>query len=95
MQYFFILGNNPALSVAELSAVFGLDNSAGVIHELPLQSVFILDIDRDIDTQKLIRRLGGTIKIGKVVSAAAKTDFASLVREAEKIPQPHFLLWRR
>ena len=60
MKYFFILGNNPTLSMAELAAVF-----AEVVNwQLVSSQVCIVDLPKEIDAQKLIRRLGGTIKIG-------------------------------
>ena len=52
MQYFFILGSNPTLSVAELSAVFDLNINVRAIssqkvgkHELLLlENVFVLKV---------------------------------------------------
>jgi len=61
MKYFFILGNNPTLSFAEIASVFNLK---------PEQVLFlsadalIVDMNIDLDVQSLIRRLGGTIKLG-------------------------------
>jgi len=64
MQYFFILGNNPTLSLAEISAVFDLvDKNQG---EFIAPNIFILNINQDIQPNKLIKRLGGIIKIGKI-----------------------------
>ena len=68
MKYFFILGNNPTLSVAELSAVFGLSDKK----ELPAENliagggVLLLETNEEINARHLIKNLGGTIKIGLV-----------------------------
>lgn len=59
MKYFFILGNNPALSIAEILAVLPASNGWQLVSE----QVFILETE-EFDAQKMIRRLGGTIKIG-------------------------------
>ena len=61
MTYFFILGNNPMLSMAELKAIFPLSKG-----EILANNVFLLNIEEPIEPQKLIRRLGGTIKFGVV-----------------------------
>src|SRR3989344_577266 len=61
MQYFFILGKNPTLSFAEIVSVFQLK---------PWQILYlgeeaaVVEMEREIDAQQIIRRLGGTIKIG-------------------------------
>ena len=70
MRYFFILGNNPTLSFAELALVLDLK---------PVNVVFlskeaaIIDIDNEklhegdiSQCRQLMRRLGGTIKIGVI-----------------------------
>lgn len=64
MQYFFILGNNPTLSIAEISAVFNLKK--GNESYLAAQNAFILKTNQDINPTELIKKLGGTIKIGKI-----------------------------
>jgi tRNA G10 N-methylase Trm11 len=66
MKYFFVLGNNPALSVAEIAAV------------LPTARLFLINSQvlgaetvEMIDAPALIKRLGGTIKIGQLEEEAA------------------------
>lgn len=59
MTYFFILGNNPGLSLAELSAVLPCQDGRLVNNEL-----FIWETDNEIAPEKLIKNLGGVIKIG-------------------------------
>lgn len=59
MIYFFVLGNNPALSLAELSAVLPCQDGALISNE-----VFIWETGNEIVPEKLIKVLGGVIKIG-------------------------------
>jgi len=60
MKYFFILGTNQALSLAELDSVIGGIDKGQIYNK----TVFIIDTEKKIDAKKLISRLGGTIKIG-------------------------------
>jgi len=60
-KYFFILGSNPTLSIAELSTVFP---QAPVT--IANQDALILDLNEKIDAKQLITKLGGTIKIGRL-----------------------------
>lgn len=57
----FILGTNPALSLAELLAVFGEKN-------WQVQNSLAIADKIDIQADKLIRRLGGTVKIARVLA---------------------------
>ncbi|MCK5062041.1 hypothetical protein KAR28_05865 [Candidatus Parcubacteria bacterium] len=68
MKYFFILGSNPTLSLAELSAVFDLAKNPKEFKLL--DNVLILELDHDINPASLIKRLGGTIKIGQIEKTA-------------------------
>jgi len=69
MRYFFILGTNPALSVAELAAVTALDN-----WQLLADDFLVADSEREINPDNLIKRLGGMIKIGRIVSEIKKEN---------------------
>lgn len=60
MKYFFILGSNPALSTAELAAVF---NHGGL--SLIQKNIAILDTDSEIKPE-IIKKIGGTIKFGLI-----------------------------
>jgi len=62
MQYVFILGHNPKLSVAEILALLP---NAKIIKET--DSFLILEND-EINCDDFLNRLGGTIKIGRVIS---------------------------
>jgi tRNA G10 N-methylase Trm11 len=91
MKYFFILGNNPTLSIAEISAVFGLTKNATAVEthcnvSLPVGNVFILETAKPINAPELIKKLGGTIKIGEIADGTAvETNYASLPDEIKKI----------
>lgn len=67
MKYFFILGTNTALSVAELVAVLGLGNT-----ELVAPDFLLWETDTEINPASLITRLGGIIKIGLIRAEADK-----------------------
>lgn len=79
MKYFFVLGNNPALSVAEIAAIF----PSGRLF-LINRSVLGLEIEQLVDAKSLIGRLGGTIKMGQLEGDCA--DFPDKWQKAaEKI----------
>lgn len=61
MKYFFILGNNPSLSIAELNSLLNIKKS-----ELLTPNFLIADLNIEINPEKLIQRLGGIIKIGLI-----------------------------
>ena len=73
MKYFFVLGTNTALSIAELHAVLDLSN-----WQLLAADLLIADSAREIQAEKLIARLGGTIKIGLVRDEIAAGDMVRL-----------------
>lgn len=82
MKYFFILGNNPALSIAEISAVFGLDDNSKT--EFLSSEVFLLETENNFNPAELIKKLGGIIKIG-TISNEFNFDNQKIVAEAEKL----------
>jgi tRNA G10 N-methylase Trm11 len=66
MKYLFVLGNNPALSLAELSSVFTRSKIALINNDVAL-----LDT-AEFEASDLIRRLGGTIKIASLEKEVEK-----------------------
>jgi tRNA G10 N-methylase Trm11 len=60
-KYFFILGSNPTLSLAELSAVF---SRAGKL-SLAQTNIAILDTNQEISAN-IIKKIGGIVKFGLV-----------------------------
>src|SRR6056297_2354971 len=77
MKYLFALGNNPALSLAELSAVFGGEKITLINNDLAL-----LDMEK-IDPGKTIKNLGGTIKIASLEKKLS--DHSQIKTEALKL----------
>ena len=67
MKYVFILGHNPKLSAAEVLAVLP---KAKVVTET---SSFLIIENSKIDCEEILKQLGGTIKIGEVVSDGIDT----------------------
>lgn len=59
MKYFFLLGSNPALSLAELMAVVNLKNPTLIGDDF-----LISECEAEIEANSLIKSLGGIIKIG-------------------------------
>lgn len=73
MKYFFNLGNNPTLSIAEITAKFPNNH-----YSLISDDILLLTSKSKINTKKTINELGGTIKIGKII------DFNSPINNFEK-----------
>ncbi len=64
MKYFFILGSNPTLSVAELLSFF----PEFLSYKLLSEEVLIMEFSKEIDEKKVIKELGSVIKIGTILS---------------------------
>ena len=81
MKYFFVLGTNCALSVAELQAVLNLTKV-----QLVAPDFLLWETDHEINPEKLINSLGGIIKIGLIKKELAQsTDqqlLAAIIEEA-------------
>ena len=73
MQYFFILGRNPTLSVAEITNVLQVETNNLQIKKIS-KEVLILETRDKINLAKLQEKLGGTIKVGKILT---EIDFDS------------------
>lgn len=68
MKCVFILGKNPELSAAEIMAVLP---SAIIVAKTDL---FLILENKEFDCQKILRQLGGTIKIGRVIGTEISTQ---------------------
>jgi tRNA G10 N-methylase Trm11 len=81
-KHFFILGTNPTLSTAEICALFpgGKISLAG-------KEVIILETDKKINSEELIGRMGGTIKIGEVLFSTKSANFDLILKNL----QPHMV----
>ena len=64
MKYFFALGNNPTLSIAELCSIFALENHPRESRQILNDNIFIIEVEDKINISELIKKIGGTIKIG-------------------------------
>ncbi|MFH1047283.1 MAG: hypothetical protein V1738_03175 [Patescibacteria group bacterium] len=85
MQYFFILGNNPAVSAAEIMAV--ADEFSLTVGEMSRQ-VLLADSPKNIDESALMARLGGTVKLGRVIDQPISSGVDSLAKlMADQIQQ--------
>jgi len=64
MTYCFILGHNPTLSVAEITRVL-----VGDFRVVELSAhVLIIESQKELPAEQLQQQLGGTIKIGQIIS---------------------------
>ncbi len=73
MKYIFHLGRIPALSIAEIQAVFKkikIDYSINFINS----KVLILDVKNKIDFNDLLPQMGGTIKITEILGECESLD---------------------
>ena len=82
MKYFFVLGINPTLSLAELAAVFNHGELA-----LAQKNIAILETDQKIEAN-IIKKIGGTIKFGRIFSELNSTDTADILGAAEVFAKP-------
>lgn len=80
MRYFFIFGTNPTLSLAEISAIFK-EAEAGVFQA---GNVFVFASKKEINAKEVIRKIGGTVKIG-VIAGEAESDAQKIVAAITKI----------
>jgi len=85
VKYFFVLGSNLTLSIAEISAFFGADaDRAGAIS---LKSgVLIFSAEKKIDADAVIKRLGGTVKIGKITAEISSVWPEEILKEIVLVP---------
>ncbi len=84
-MYIALLGRQPEISLAELAAVFGMDN----VNRISQQFAEVQTSQFDITT------LGGTIKCAKVITElpASRTDKASLLAASRFITQHYQAKW--
>ena len=82
MKYFFILGQNPTLSSAEITSL--LSGEAEIL--AASSEVLLLETTKDQNAFNLMARLGGTIKIGLILDVLSDVKPENL---AENIPRIH------
>jgi tRNA G10 N-methylase Trm11 len=76
MKYFFILGTNPTLSLAELTAVFNNGKFS-----LIQKNIAILETDQNLKNE-LIKKIGGTIKFGLIHNELASFNTKNILQSA-------------
>lgn len=90
--YFFILGRNPTLSIAEIISLFSISNHLKI--KKISKEVLILELKEKIDFWQLQERLGGTIKIGKIIAKVNKNlekiETNLFLKELPKIEKVYF-----
>ncbi len=80
MLYFFVLGKNTALSLAELNAVLDLKNL-----QLLSSDFLLAESERELIPNSLIKTLGGVIKIGRIIAKIKDKDSLVLEKKIQEI----------
>ncbi len=80
MKYFFVLGTNTTLSVAEIFAVLHFKKA-----NLLAKDFLIIDSEQEIVVDNLIKKLGGVIKIGRIISEINTAKQQLLEKEISKL----------
>ncbi|MBI5230354.1 MAG: methyltransferase domain-containing protein [Candidatus Magasanikbacteria bacterium] len=78
--YSFILGRTPELSVAELEHVLPAHTDFSVIESSA--HFFVIETPLPLDTARLMRTLGGTIKIGEGLEIFSIANYEMALRQA-------------
>jgi len=76
MKYFFQLGANPTLSTAEITSVFSCAKNLEIINK----DILLLEIEKEINAE-IIKKLGGTIKIGKILKVSSRNNLLKTTKE--------------
>lgn len=80
MKYFFALGNNPTLSIAELCSVL-LKNNCVKNAKILNKDIFIVETDKALNAFELIKKIGGTIKIGIINHELGIRDYEEIKKK--------------
>ncbi len=83
MQYFFILGSNPTLSLAELSAVFSYEDKLSLIQT----NIAILETNREI-SPNIINKIGGTVKFGLIYDEINSHSTSGILNAVTNFAKP-------
>jgi len=79
MKYFFILGRNVSLSVAEILSYFSEKENKIEIHSQK-ENIIILEFSKKINSN-IVNELGGTIAFGEILAEGTKS---SIIKQIEK-----------
>jgi len=82
MKYFFILGSNPTLSLAELTAIFSNDRFS-----LVQKNIAILASQADIKSD-IIKKIGGTVKFGLIHNELASLATKDILKSVAAFAKP-------
>jgi tRNA G10 N-methylase Trm11 len=82
MQYFFILGSNPSLSLAELAAVFSYGKFS-----LVQKNIAILECAQKIKAD-IIKKIGGTIKFGLIHNELVSLATQDILKSVAAFSKP-------
>lgn len=81
MQYAFILGKNPTLSIAEIISVLRRERFVFVISSISINAL-VIKIDKELENvQDFLNDLGGTIKIAQIFSESKESDVSAPILE--------------
>lgn len=69
-HYVFVLGRNPSLSLAELDSILSITVPGFTIEHLT-EEVCVISTPALLDPVRLMKQLGGTVKIGRVIESVA------------------------
>lgn len=69
-KYFFVLGRNPTLSIAEIISVLNFQN-IGFFPKHISSEILVISTDKELKLDELIKTLGGTIKVGRIMDEVA------------------------
>jgi tRNA G10 N-methylase Trm11 len=82
MEYFFILGRNPQLSIAEIMSYIEKESLTPLKNSV-VENSLLLEINEKLDLQRMIKELGGTIAIGQVSTKGKKKDIENFLEKNE------------
>ena len=77
MKYIFNLGHQPKISLEEIKSVL---ERLKISNEIYFQSekFLILELDQEINSQKILTDLGGTVKIGKEIEKTENIENSAI-----------------
>lgn len=84
MLYFFQLGHQPKISIAEIKTVFLSKKISYKIKNI-IKDYLILETAKTLDTESLIKQLGGTIKIGKEIRNKSNQIASAIIEHLSTI----------
>ena len=83
MKYFFVLGRNPTLSVAEIASFMGKIDPNFLALDASSEAL-VIETEKGLIQQDILKKLGGTIKVGEILKETdelKKEDFVSILEE--------------